>query len=117
MNAAGCDSYVFLPPSFILGGLAVSVSAWAWRACLNGPLTPSLSFPLGCEDRETGGHPTTCSPSSPSSVDAHLQFPDSSGLLQAPRWDEPQRARALEQICGVFRVDLGHMRSLRLFFR
>ncbi|XP_035890123.1 TBC1 domain family member 16 isoform X4 [Phyllostomus discolor] len=54
--------------------------------------------------------------SSPSSVDAQLQFPDGSGLLQAPRWDEPQRARALEQICGVFRVDLGHMHSLRLFF-
>ncbi|XP_059527429.1 TBC1 domain family member 16 isoform X2 [Myotis daubentonii] len=54
--------------------------------------------------------------SSPSSVDAPLRFPDSDGLLQTPRWDEPQRARALEQICGVFRVDLGHMRSLRLFF-
>ncbi|XP_065765230.1 TBC1 domain family member 16 isoform X1 [Muntiacus reevesi] len=53
---------------------------------------------------------------SPSSVDAHLQFPDGSGLLQPPRWDEPQRAGALEQICGVFRVDLGQMRSLRLFF-
>ncbi|XP_036196960.1 TBC1 domain family member 16 isoform X4 [Myotis myotis] len=54
--------------------------------------------------------------SSPPSVDAALRFPDSDGLLQTPRWDEPQRARALEQICGVFRVDLGHMRSLRLFF-
>ncbi|XP_070339871.1 TBC1 domain family member 16 isoform X5 [Equus asinus] len=54
--------------------------------------------------------------SSPSSADAHLRFSDSDGLLQTPRWDEPQRACALEQICGVFRVDLGHMRSLRLFF-
>ncbi|ERE69023.1 TBC1 domain family member 16-like protein [Cricetulus griseus] len=54
--------------------------------------------------------------SSPSSSDANLRFPDSSGLLQTPRWDEPQRGCALEQICGVFRVDLGHMRSLRLFF-
>ncbi|KAF6299896.1 TBC1 domain family member 16 [Rhinolophus ferrumequinum] len=53
---------------------------------------------------------------SPSSADSHLRFPDSDGLLQTPRWDEPQRARALEQTCGVFRVDLGHMRSLRLFF-
>ncbi|MEJ1269220.1 TBC1 domain family member 16 [Cricetulus griseus] len=50
------------------------------------------------------------------SSDANLRFPDSSGLLQTPRWDEPQRGCALEQICGVFRVDLGHMRSLRLFF-
>nr|XP_044600434.1 TBC1 domain family member 16 isoform X3 [Equus asinus] len=56
------------------------------------------------------------SSSSPSSADAHLRFSDSDGLLQTPRWDEPQRACALEQICGVFRVDLGHMRSLRLFF-
>lgn len=52
---------------------------------------------------------------SPSGVDAHLRFPGSDSR-QTPRWDEPQRARALEQICGVFRVDLGHMRSLRLFF-
>ncbi|XP_066237544.1 TBC1 domain family member 16 isoform X2 [Saccopteryx leptura] len=54
--------------------------------------------------------------SSPSSLDAHLQFLDSNGILQTPRWDKPQRAQALEQICGVFRVDLGHMLSLRLFF-
>ncbi|KAH0517878.1 TBC1 domain family member 16 [Microtus ochrogaster] len=50
------------------------------------------------------------------SSDANLRFPDSNGLLQTPRWDEPQRGCALEQIYGVFRVDLGHMRSLRLFF-
>ncbi|XP_006145741.1 TBC1 domain family member 16 isoform X2 [Tupaia chinensis] len=54
--------------------------------------------------------------SSPSGSDANLRFPDSSSPMPAPRWDEPQRACALEQICGVFRVDLGHMRSLRLFF-
>ncbi|XP_058140819.1 TBC1 domain family member 16 isoform X2 [Dasypus novemcinctus] len=54
--------------------------------------------------------------SSPSSSDANLRFPESNGLPQAPRWDGPQRAGALEQICGVFRVDLGQMRSLRLFF-
>ncbi|ELW68232.1 TBC1 domain family member 16 [Tupaia chinensis] len=53
---------------------------------------------------------------SPSGSDANLRFPDSSSPMPAPRWDEPQRACALEQICGVFRVDLGHMRSLRLFF-
>lgn len=63
------------------------------------------------------GHPATCPTSSPSSADAQLRFPDGPGLLQTPRWDEPQRACALEQICGVFRVDLGQMRSLRLFFR
>uniref|UniRef100_A0ABI7Z2T1 TBC1 domain family member 16 n=1 Tax=Felis catus TaxID=9685 RepID=A0ABI7Z2T1_FELCA len=58
-------------------------------------------------DSETG---------SPCGADTPLRFPDGHGLLQTPRWDEPQRACALEQICGVFRVDLGHMRSLRLFF-
>ncbi|EAW89577.1 TBC1 domain family, member 16, isoform CRA_d [Homo sapiens] len=63
-----------------------------------------------------GDHHITCSTSPPSSSDAGLRFPDSNGLLQTPRWDEPQRVCALEQICGVFRVDLGHMRSLRLFF-
>ncbi|XP_077022274.1 TBC1 domain family member 16 isoform X2 [Tamandua tetradactyla] len=54
--------------------------------------------------------------SSPSSSDTTLRFPESNGLLQTPRWDEPQRVGALEPICGVFRVDLGQMRSLRLFF-
>lgn len=72
------------------------------------PLCPS---PHDCTTDTCGPH-MTCSTSSPSSVDAHLQFPDG-----PQRWDEPQRAGALEQICGVFRVDLGQMRSLRLFFR
>nr|XP_012611749.1 TBC1 domain family member 16 isoform X1 [Microcebus murinus] len=54
--------------------------------------------------------------SPPSGSDAGLRLPDSNGLPQTPRWDEPQRVCTLEQICGVFRVDLGHMRSLRLFF-
>ncbi|XP_039082283.1 TBC1 domain family member 16 isoform X2 [Hyaena hyaena] len=53
---------------------------------------------------------------SPCGPDAQLRFPEGEGLLATPRWDEPQRNCALEQICGVFRVDLGHMRSLRLFF-
>lgn len=75
-----------------------------------------MSSPTLCPDRDVWPVPRPL-PRSPSSADAHLRFPDSSGLLQTPRWDEPQRARALEQICGVFRVDLGHMRSLRLFFR
>lgn len=75
-----------------------------------------VSSPMLCLDRDVWPvqHPL---PRTPSSADAHLRFPDGSGLPQTPRWDEPQRARALEQICGVFRVDLGHMRSLRLFFR
>lgn len=85
--------------------------------CVTEPGTRVCEFsPTLCLDRDVWPvhHPL---PRSPSSADAHLRFPDSSGLLQTPRWDEPQRARTLEQICGVFRVDLGHMRSLRLFFR
>ncbi|XP_029783453.1 TBC1 domain family member 16 isoform X1 [Suricata suricatta] len=54
--------------------------------------------------------------SSPCGPDGQLRFPDAEGQLAAPRWEEPQRACTPEQICGVFRVDLGHMRSLRLFF-
>uniref|UniRef100_A0A452UF34 TBC1 domain family member 16 n=1 Tax=Ursus maritimus TaxID=29073 RepID=A0A452UF34_URSMA len=46
-----------------------------------------------------------------------LKWPPASGVHSGPPWNPPQRACALEQICGVFRVDLGQMRSLRLFFR
>lgn len=56
------------------------------------------------------------SASSASSLDSHAPS-DSSGHLQGTRWEEQQKVLALEQLCGVFRVDLGHMRSLRLFFR
>ncbi|XP_077389042.1 TBC1 domain family member 16 isoform X1 [Festucalex cinctus] len=41
---------------------------------------------------------------------------ESNGHSQGARWEEQQKVLALEQLCGVFRVDLGHMRSLRLFF-
>ncbi|KAM5274442.1 TBC1 domain family member 16 [Ctenodactylus gundi] len=54
--------------------------------------------------------------SSPCSTDANPRLPDSPGLLRTPCWEDPPRGCTLEQICGVFRVDLGHMRSLRLFF-
>ncbi|XP_073901064.1 TBC1 domain family member 16 isoform X2 [Castor canadensis] len=76
----------------------------------------SSSAFLESEGREARGPHMTCSASSPSSSDATLRFPDSSCLLQSQRWDKPQRGCTLEQICGVFHVDLGHMRSLRLFF-
>ncbi|KGL85461.1 TBC1 domain family member 16, partial [Tinamus guttatus] len=54
--------------------------------------------------------------SSASSLDTSAPLPESNGQAQSARWDEQQKVFALEQICGVFRVDLGHMRSLRLFF-
>ncbi|XP_024306348.1 TBC1 domain family member 16 isoform X3 [Homo sapiens] len=76
--------------------------------CLS-PISAALAESRGSVFLESDSSP-------PSSSDAGLRFPDSNGLLQTPRWDEPQRVCALEQICGVFRVDLGHMRSLRLFF-
>lgn len=56
------------------------------------------------------------SASSASSLDSHAPS-ESSSQSQAVRWEEQQKVLALEQLCGVFRVDLGHMRSLRLFFR
>lgn len=58
----------------------------------------------------------THSASSASSLDSHAPS-DSGGQSQGVRWEEQQKVLALEQLCGVFRVDLGHMRSLRLFFR
>uniref|UniRef100_A0A2R8N5M1 TBC1 domain family member 16 n=1 Tax=Callithrix jacchus TaxID=9483 RepID=A0A2R8N5M1_CALJA len=76
--------------------------------CLS-PISAALAENRGSVFLESDSSP-------PSSSDTSLRFPDSNGLLQTPRWDEPQRVCALEQICGVFRVDLGHMRSLRLFF-
>ncbi|XP_036613068.1 TBC1 domain family member 16 isoform X1 [Trichosurus vulpecula] len=76
----------------------------------------SSSVFLDDENRETCDNHMTCSTSSTSSLDTNLQFPENSGQLQISKWDEQQKVFALEQICGVFRVDLGQMRSLRLFF-
>ncbi|XP_034960062.2 TBC1 domain family member 16 [Zootoca vivipara] len=58
----------------------------------------------------------TRSASSNSSLDPSSQFQENNVQVQTSRWDEQQKVFALEQICGVFRVDLGQMRSLRLFF-
>ncbi|XP_065271874.1 TBC1 domain family member 16 isoform X4 [Emys orbicularis] len=49
-------------------------------------------------------------------LDTSAQFQENNRQAQNTRWDEQQKVFALEQICGVFRVDLGQMRSLRLFF-
>jgi len=56
----------------------------------------------------------THSASSASSLDSHAPS-ESGGQFHGVRWEE-QKVLVLEQLCGVFRVDLGHMRSLRLFF-
>lgn len=65
--------------------------------------------------REMCDESMTHSASSASSLDSHA--PSESSQSQGVRWEEQQKVLALEQLCGVFRVDLGHMRSLRLFFR
>ena len=66
--------------------------------------------------REMCDESMTPSVSSASSLDSHAPS-ECSSQSQGMRWEEQQKALALEQLCGVFRVDLGHMRSLRLFFR
>ncbi|XP_068065992.1 TBC1 domain family member 16 isoform X4 [Anomalospiza imberbis] len=76
----------------------------------------SSSVFMDSESRDTCDNRTTCSTSSASSLDTSAQFQENNGQTQSTRWDEQQKVFALEQVCGVFRVDLGQMRSLRLFF-
>ncbi|XP_030064471.1 TBC1 domain family member 16 isoform X1 [Microcaecilia unicolor] len=71
---------------------------------------------LESSSRETCDNHMTCSTSSASSADTSSQFQESNGQVANPKWEEQQKVLALEQTCGVFRVDLGQMRSLRLFF-
>ncbi|XP_048870506.1 TBC1 domain family member 16 [Brienomyrus brachyistius] len=74
----------------------------------------SSSVFLDNENREMCDESMTHSASSASSLDSHA--PSENSQSQGVRWEEQQKVLALEQLCGVFRVDLGHMRSLRLFF-
>uniref|UniRef100_U3KCZ9 TBC1 domain family member 16 n=1 Tax=Ficedula albicollis TaxID=59894 RepID=U3KCZ9_FICAL len=76
----------------------------------------SSSVFLDSESRDTCDTRMTCSTSSASSLDTSAQFQENNGQTQSTRWDEQQKVFTLEQVCGVFRVDLGQMRSLRLFF-
>ncbi|XP_036250668.1 TBC1 domain family member 16 isoform X2 [Molothrus ater] len=76
----------------------------------------SSSVFMDSESRDTCDNRMTCSTSSASSLDTSAQFQENNGQTQSTRWDEQQKVFALEQVCGVFRVDLGQMRSLRLFF-
>ncbi|KAK2829379.1 hypothetical protein Q7C36_017369 [Tachysurus vachellii] len=69
---------------------------------------------LDSESREMCDESMTHSASSTSSLDSHAL--SESSQSQGLRWEEQQKVLAVEQLCGVFRVDLGHMRSLRLFF-
>ncbi|KAK6312198.1 hypothetical protein J4Q44_G00178620 [Coregonus suidteri] len=70
---------------------------------------------LDNESRELCDESMTHSASSASSLDSHAPYENNS-QSQGMRWEEQQKVLALEQLGGVFRVDLGHMRSLRLFF-
>ncbi|XP_064251989.1 TBC1 domain family member 16 isoform X3 [Passer domesticus] len=76
----------------------------------------SSSVFMDSESRDTCDNRMTCSTSSASSLDTSAQSQENNGQTQSSRWDEQQKVFALEQVCGVFRVDLGQMRSLRLFF-
>ncbi|XP_018092690.1 TBC1 domain family member 16 S homeolog isoform X2 [Xenopus laevis] len=49
-------------------------------------------------------------------LNANSQLLENNGQGVPARWEEQQKLLALEHTCGVFRVDLGQMRSLRLFF-
>ncbi|XP_037648931.1 TBC1 domain family member 16 isoform X1 [Sebastes umbrosus] len=72
---------------------------------------------LDSESRELCEESMTHSASSASSLDSHAPSESGGGCQShGMRWEEQQKVLALEQLCGVFRVDLGHMRSLRLFF-
>uniref|UniRef100_A0A4W3K4M2 TBC1 domain family, member 16 n=1 Tax=Callorhinchus milii TaxID=7868 RepID=A0A4W3K4M2_CALMI len=51
-----------------------------------------------------------------SDIEYGLQFSVTSTQLHNTKWEEQQKVLALEHLYGVFRVDLGQMRSLRLFF-
>ncbi|XP_008102370.2 TBC1 domain family member 16 isoform X1 [Anolis carolinensis] len=88
--------------------------------CLS-PISEALVENVGSvflvnENRGSCESHMTHSTSSSSSLDPNSQYQENNGPLQSSRWDEQQKVFALEQICGVFRVDLGQMRSLRLFF-
>nr|XP_033816455.1 TBC1 domain family member 16 isoform X2 [Geotrypetes seraphini] len=71
---------------------------------------------LESNSRETCDNHMTYSTSSASSADTNSQFQENNGHVANLKWEEQQKVLALEQTCGVFRVDLGQMRSLRLFF-
>ncbi|KAJ8345396.1 hypothetical protein SKAU_G00295890 [Synaphobranchus kaupii] len=86
--------------------------------CLS-PVSEALAESSGSvfldnENRDMCDESMTHSASSASSLDSHA--PSENSQSQGVRWEEQQKVMALEQLCGVFRVDLGHMRSLRLFF-
>ncbi|KAM4663287.1 TBC1 domain family member 16 isoform 2-T2 [Discoglossus pictus] len=85
--------------------------------CLS-PISEALGESCGSvflesESREDGdSHVTSCA----SSLNANSPLREMNGQGTHARWEEQQKLLALEQTCGVFRVDLGQMRSLRLFF-
>ncbi|CAH2291638.1 TBC1 domain family member 16 isoform X1 [Pelobates cultripes] len=86
--------------------------------CLS-PISEALGESSGSvflenESRDDADSPTTGYTSS--SLNANSQFREMNGQGSAARWEEQQKLLALEQTCGVFRVDLGQMRSLRFFF-
>ncbi|XP_072260064.1 TBC1 domain family member 16 isoform X2 [Pyxicephalus adspersus] len=85
--------------------------------CLS-PISEALGESCGSvflenEIRQDADSHMTCYASSP---EANSQYREMNGRGTPAKWEEQQKLLALEQTCGVFRVDLGQMRSLRLFF-
>ncbi|XP_075436144.1 TBC1 domain family member 16 isoform X2 [Ascaphus truei] len=85
--------------------------------CLS-PISEALGESSGSvflenESRDEGdSHMTSCA----SSLNANSPLAESNGQGGPHGWEDQQKLLALEQTCGVFRVDLGQIRSLRLFF-
>ncbi|XP_069809020.1 TBC1 domain family member 16 isoform X3 [Dendropsophus ebraccatus] len=69
---------------------------------------------LESEPRQETDSNMACYASSPDDISHYSAI---NGLGSPTKWEEQQKLLALEQTCGVFRVDLGQMRSLRFFFR
>lgn len=85
--------------------------------CLS-PISEALGESSGSvflenEMRQDAESHMTCYASSP---EANSHYREINGRGTPAKWEEQQKLLALEQTCGVFRVDLGQMRSLRLFF-
>ncbi|KAH9504063.1 hypothetical protein Btru_067655 [Bulinus truncatus] len=81
----------------------------------SGPNTPCSSVDESISPGQEWPADQPESPSSCSSVGYHnLTFPENAMTTSSTNHREKRSAR--EQLCGVFSVDLGQMRSLRLFY-
>ncbi|XP_056406039.1 TBC1 domain family member 16 isoform X2 [Hyla sarda] len=73
----------------------------------------NMSVLLEGEYRQEADSNMACFASSPDNFSHYSEMNEHKSLA---KWEKQQKLLALEQTCGVFRVDLGQMRSLRVFF-